>query len=595
MTMQLIVAAILVLAVLLAAIRLILWRRAAGEQASLLRLTLLLLLQPICAGLLFLGPFPPATIGGSDTLRIATAGTPRLAAAGAPLIVLPEAGPIPGEAAPDLATALRRHPAANRIEIIGQGLTPRDLDAARSVAVRFAPPPPPKGVTHLAPPIPTAPGASFTTGAMLAGLPHATVDLLDPAGRVTDSATPDRDGHVRLTGASRTAGIADFTLRIRDGNRIIEQASVPVLTQDSARPRLLILAGAPGPEVKYLRRWAADAGFAVSTRMSAGGGIELGDAPVSIDGATLRRFDAVLVDDRSWAALGGGRGVLLGAVRDGLGLILRASGPLDGATRSQWQALGFALKEGNDLVPLALPKPLPTAIARTRQGIADPDRPEDMALPDEMLPEVTRLAATPAGRDTVPLLQDAGGATLAAWRALGTGRIALFTGVDSYALTLTGHQPLYDQWWRGLLGAVARPIAAPPIVEGIHWAGERMTLCGLTGEAQVVRSDGAHARLIPVNGCAAFWPASAGWHMLRGKDRITPFYVQPAGALPAMRAARDRAATLMLRRDAPVTAQGEPRPGPSWPWLLGWFVASALLWWLERSRLGRARSLSRSG
>ena len=588
--MPAIVAAILALAVLLAAIRLILWHRAAVEQGSPLRLALLLLLQPVCAGLLFFALFPPATSGGSDALRIATAGTPRLAAAGAPLIVLPEAGAILGEAAPDLATALRRHPAAGTIEIVGRGLTPRDIEAARTVALRFDPPPPPRGIIHLSPPASTAPGATFTTGATLAGLPEATVQLLDPAGRVTDSATPDRDGHVTLTGTARSAGAADFTLRVRDDGRMVEQASVPVLTQDSARPRLLILAGAPGPEVKYLRRWATDAGFAVTSQMSAGGGVQLGDVPVSIDGASLRGFDAVLIDDRSWAAMGGARNALLGAVRDGLGLILRAGGPLDGATRSQWQALGFALQGGNDLAPLALPKPPAATIARTRQGIAYADRPEDMAFPDELLPEVTRLAAAPTGRDAVPLLRDAGGAPLAAWRALGTGRIALFTGIDSYALILTGHQPLHDLWWRSLLGAVARPAPAPAMIDGIHWAGERMALCGLAGNAQVDRPDGSHARLIPVNGCAAFWPESAGWHVLRGKDGAVPFHVQPAQALPAMRATRDRAATLMLRGNAPAPGSDEPRHGPAWPWLLAWLAASALLWWLERSRIGRRQS-----
>jgi Trk K+ transport system NAD-binding subunit len=44
-------------------------------------------------------------------------------------------------------------------------------------------------------------------------------------------------------------------------------------TRSRAPLALLIMAGAPGPEVKYLRRWATDAGFAVTTRMSAGGGI----------------------------------------------------------------------------------------------------------------------------------------------------------------------------------------------------------------------------------------------------------------------------------------------------------------------------------
>ncbi|MCI4589315.1 carboxypeptidase regulatory-like domain-containing protein [Sphingobium sp. BYY-5] len=588
MTLRLIVAAILGLAVLVATVRLILWHRAAGDHGARLRLALLLLLQPVCAILLFLGLFPPAISGGSDNLRVATAGASRFSPTGAPLIVLPEAGNLPGEAVPDLATALRRHPSARSIEIFGQGLTPRDIDAARQVAVRFNAPPPPKGIINLAVPTPTAPGATFTVGGTLSGLPHASLELVDPAGRVTDSGAADGDGHFTLTGTTRADGVADFTLRIRDGNRIIEQATVPVIVRESAKPRLLILAGAPGPEVKYLRRWAIDAGFAVTTQMSAGGGIQLGDAPVSIDSATLRRFDAVLVDDRSWAVLGAQRNALLGAVRDGLGLILRPSGPLDGPTRNQWQALGFTLQGKNEIAPLALPKPPAAAITRTRQGIAEADRPDDLAMPDDMLPDISRLAATPSGRDTVPLLQDAGGTSLAAWRALGTGRMALFTGIDSYALTLTGRQPLFDQWWRSLLSAVARPAPAPTALDGIYWTGERMILCSLPGEAQVERPEGGRTGLIPLNGCAAFWPTSAGWHLLRTKDGVTPFHVQLIDALPAMRAARDRDATLMLRGDAPANiTKGEQHPGPAWPFLLAWLAASALLWALERSRIGR--------
>jgi len=589
MTIRLIVAAILGLAVLIAALRLLLWHRAAGEYASLTRLILLLLLQPVCALLLFLGLFPPTVSGGSDMLRVASAGAPRLAATqgGAPLVALPGSDMVGAEAVPDLATALRRHPATRTIELLGQGLGPRDLPAAAGLAVRFTPPPLRNGIRYLATPSPVSPGAAFPVGGTLEGLAEAKVELIDPAGRVTDSAKPDAQGHFTLSGTARAAGAAEFRLRLRNGDRTMEQAVVPVIVQDSARPRLLIMAGAPGPEVKYLRRWATDAGFAVTTQMSAGGGVQLGDPPVSIDGATLRRFDAVLLDDRSWAALGSRRSALLAAVREGLGLILRPSGPLDAATRAQWQALGFVLTGQAGLAPLALPKPPAAAIARTRAGIADPDMPGDLTLPDALLPEVSRLAAIPAGADTVPLLRDAGDRPLAVWRALGVGRMALFTGVDSYALTLTGHRLLHDQWWRALLGAVVRPAAAPPAIEGVHWAGERMTLCGLTDDSWVERPDGEAARLIPISGCAAFWPASAGWHVLRSKDDATPFYVQPATALPVMRAARDRDATLMLRGDGSADPKGEDRPGAAWPFLLGWLVASALLWWLERSRLAR--------
>lgn len=590
MTVERIVALLLALAVLVGIVRLLLWHRASGGTSTRWRLALLLLLQPLCAALLYAALFPPPVAGGSALLRVATAGAPRLAAAGPPLIVLPEAGALPGEAAPDLATALRRHPAARAIEVVGTGLVPRDVEAARGLVVRFRPGPLPAGVLDLAPPAPTAPGSTFTLGATIAGIADARAELIDPAGRVTDMGTPDADGIVRLTGTARGAGTADFLLRLRAGQHVVEEARVPVIVTDAAPPRLLILAGAPGAEVKYLRRWATDAGFAVATRISAGGGVTLGDGPVSLDGASLRRFDAVLVDDRGWATLGVGRAAVLGAVRDGLGLILRPGGPLDGATRAQWQALGFALRGSNDLAPLALPPAPAAAIARTRRGIAEADRPDDMALPDEVLPDVSRLAAVPSGRDTVTLLRDGGGTAIAAWRASGLGRIALFTAIDSYALTLTGNQPLHDQWWRALLAAVVRPAPAASAVAGIYWAGERMTLCDLTPPARVTGPDGRPARLIVAHGCAGYWPAAPGWHLLADARGARPFHVQPAAALPAMRTARDRDATRLLQGDTPANGAGEPVPGPSWPWWLGWLIASALLWWFERARFGRAQS-----
>ena len=589
MTMERLIAGLLALAVLIAAIRLILWHRSA-PGASALRLIALLLPQPLCATLLFLTLYPPPVAGGSASLRIATAGASRLAVRqGGGLVALPEAGTLQGaEAAPDLATALRRHPGARQVSLLGEGLPPRDIDAARGVQVSYDPPAPPTGLVSLTPPPAAAPGEAFTVGGQIAGLPGASIALIDPAGRITDSGVPDRQGRFRLTGTARAAGNSLFTLRIMSGKRLAAQAAVPLTVRDVKPPRLLLLAGAPGPEVKYLRRWATDAGFDVTSRISVGGGVLLGDAPISIDTATLRRFDAVLIDDRSWAGLGGQRNALLAAVRDGLGLILRAGGPLDGTTRAQWRGLGFALSGNNVAAPLALPKPPAAAMARTRQGIASADMPDDMRLPADFIPDVSRLALSPAGDQAVTLLRDASGTPLAAWHAAGLGRVALFTGLDSYALALTGHGALYDDWWRALLRAVVRPAPGSASLPGISWAGERLILCGIGGDAQVERPDGAGAALQQVGACAAFWPATAGWHRLHDKGAATPFYVQPADALPAMRAARNRDATLMLRSTAPRDGGiSLPTPGPAWPFALAWLIASALLWWFERSRLGR--------
>ena len=574
-------------AMIVASVRLILWHRSASAPSPR-RLIALLLLQPVCGILLFLTLFPPATTMSSDALRIATRGTSRLAAG--PMVLLPEAPDIrPGEHVPDLATALRRHPGTSEIIILGDGLPPRDMEAAKRVAVRFEPRPLRQGISHVAPPTLVAPGSSFSLGGQLSALPSATVELLDPAGQVTDSVQADADGRFALTGTARAAGAVLFTMRVRDGRRTVEQASVPLLVADSPAPRLLILSAAPNAEGKYLRRWAADAGFAVTTQMSAGGGIALGDAPIAMDGATLRKFDAAIVDDRSWAAR---RGVLMDAARNGLGLILHPSGPIDATTRGQWQALGFGLTGKGGLVPLALPKPLAPTIARTRQGIGSDDRPADLALPDEMLPEISRLGLTPEGENAVPLLRDAGGVTLAAWRAVDSGRVALFTGIDSYALTLTGHRGLHGDWWSAMLATVARPAPGMTPITTPGWAGERMILCGLTTPAEVEGPDGRMANLLPVAGCGAFWPDKAGWHQLRraGDGQATPFYVQPANALPVMRAARDRDAMLMLRPPASgdKAAMGKSVPGSPWPFAIGWLLASALLWWLERARVGRA-------
>jgi hypothetical protein len=602
MTAKMILAGVLAVAMFAAWVRLTLWRRAVPTSPPrpflTWRFAVLMALQPVWAALLFLGMFPPGLPVPGGVLTILTANAP--ATTGPHPVALPEATAAGIERAPDLGTALRRYPDTRRIRVLGDGLTARDRDAARGLAVEFTPAAPRSGLISLTPPTRVAPGMRFAAGGQVAGVREAVVDLVDPAGRVTDSQTVDADGRFTVSGTARAAGLATFVVRVREpGGKVREQADLPVRIEADAAPRLLILAGAPGPEVKYLRRWATDAGFAVNTQMSAGGGIQLGDPAIGINGATLRQFDAAVIDDRSWAGLGGGRDAVLAAVRDGMGLVLRTGGPLDGAGRAAWRSLGFPLSGPDALSPVVLPPVADAAIVRTRSGIGPADAPADLDTGEAVIPELSRLAATPAGADTVPLIRDAGGATLSAWRAMGLGRIAVFTGVDSYGLTLTGHAALYGDWWSGMLSAVARPAAGAPIVSGAAWVGDRISLCSLSANARVQSPDGAITTLIPdqaAGGCAGFWPAASGWHLLRmaganGADRISPFYVQPADALPGVRAARDRDATLMLGRSASEVpaAAGEARtqPGPSWPWLLAWLLMGAGLWWFERSSLGR--------
>jgi hypothetical protein len=277
-------------------------------------------------------------------------------------------------------------------------------------------------------------------------------------------------------------------------------------------------------------------------------------------------------------------------------LLLRAAGPLDAATRGQWRALGFALSGEMSTVPIALPPPPDAAIVRTRDGIGSRDMPADLNPADGALPEIGRIGMAPDGPDVAPLLRDAGDTVLAGWRASGKGRVAIWTGIDSYGLILTGRASLYGDWWSRMLTTIARPaVGGVPAFFGPVWQNERIGLCSLSGQVQVVRPDGRTAPIQPdpaTPGCGAFWPDESGWHVLnRDKGRPWTFFVYPAHALPAVRGAVLRNATQMLAAPGSHVALDSPAsPGDGvlrpWIWFPAWLIVSALLWWLERARIG---------
>ena len=246
MTPERIVAALLVVAVVMAWLRLILWQRRSpgpGPGPSW-RMATLAALQPMLAGTLYLTLFAPSRAMTAATLVVATEGAPRLIATarGETLVALPEAGVVAGAGRePDLGTALRHRPGTAAIRIVGGGLVARDRPAAAQVTVRFAAPPVPRGLVALTPPAPAAPGERFAVAARVEG--GAAVTLLDPAGRIVDAGRPAADGGIVLHGTARVPGEALFTFRLAGG----QAATVPLVTAAALPAKAVILAGAPGP------------------------------------------------------------------------------------------------------------------------------------------------------------------------------------------------------------------------------------------------------------------------------------------------------------------------------------------------------------
>ena len=547
------------------------WRRARAAM------------QVPLAALLYFALFPPSLHGRGDVLNLIAAGATKEQLRALPFGELRAALPgAPAAAAaelvPDLATALRLHPQVRRLHLIGGGLPLRDIGTAASVGLGFDPAPA-HGLVELHAPATVPLGQQWSLNGRVA-TPGSRIELRDPAGAVVDSVLPDTQGRFAASAPARGTGAARFELHLLKAGVPEEVTSVPVLVEGGGHLSILALEGAPGAEGKYWHRWARDAGMDLGVSTGLTQNVVLRQGPFELTPERLAAADVVVIDARAWEVLPGAQKTLLGsAVEQGLGLLLRADVPPADSTATDWQALGY----------------------RVAAATAPHDQPADVVL-DQALGLHDRQTFTEApitvdAADATPVLTADDGTDLAWRRNLGRGRVGLLRLVDSYRLQLIGEPSRYGTLWAGLLAQLARPQA--PSNPGAEvprnaWVAERAVICGL-GEAGVVRIPGADQAaplVIGRDGCAAYWPAQAGWQVVQSAGGSEPFYVRASDDGAGLRAARDRLNTQLLASDE-VSAQSpaattRPVPLPRWPFLLAWLAMALATWWVERGA-GRVR------
>lgn len=604
MTVQIATAAILVVAALLAVARLLAgWRRQRGRVRAW-RPVLLLALQPPLAVLLYCTLFPPPRQAVAPaTLTVLTEGASAdevaQAHARGTVLALPEAATSAGvPRIPDLATALRRHPDVSRVHVAGHGLVPRDRDAVGSIVIEPSSTPLPDGLQRLDVPARIVAGATLAVSGQVGGIADARVELLDPAKRRVDATRVDDDGRFTVSTPMLAAGLVDLELRVLDAaGHVRESARVPVAVEASSTPRVLLLAGAPHPETRALRRWMQDAGFEVQTRISLGAGMQLGEAAtLTADG--LRELDLVVVDARAWTALGAqGQATLLRGVEAGLGMLLRVDTPVASAAWAPLRAAGFAIDGGAAVEAFAPGMP---RVAAGNPAVPGADTDASTPSAPAQVPGLSRRNVRVPGNSAIPLVPARDGTPLGWWRAHGQGRIAVWTALDTWRLPLLGHRDVHVSVWNEAVAPLVRASEAPSVAfVARNRVGERTVICG-AGEGAFV-SDPEDTRVDLLNDpaaddCAAFWPRAEGWHRLHDGERVRPFHVRDVDALPALRATTLRAATWQLAArplepetaptDAAMVPTGRP-PGSPWPWFLAWLSLATIAWIVERSRWGR--------
>jgi hypothetical protein len=465
-------------AILAAAAVIAMWRKR-GRGARELGLWL----QLPAAALLYLGLFPPPATLRGDALTVMSAGGALAASPprNQPIVVLTGAqGPALAESAPDLATVLRRHPAVNRLTILGGGLSARDRAAVAGRALTFQAAAA-QGLVELHAPASVPVGRSWALSGRTAA-PTRRVELRDPGGAVVDAADVDEEGRFSLSATARAAGAVRFELRLLNAARaLVESTSVPLIVVGGTPISVIVRYGAVNPELKYWRRWATDAGltFAVSAAVTQGVSVRAGEARLTPD--ALARADLVIINARGWSTLDTDeKAALKEAIARGLGLLLRADVTLTSETIADWRDLGFTPTAASSSTRVTLDRRLGLR-ART--------------------PFTAAAVSVVAPQSVVEFAADDG--TPLAWRHdVGDGRIALWSLVDSYRLILLGEPERYANLWASTLESLARPQAPTPPAPQVPrdaWVLERAVLCGL-GSAASVRTPSAQTVGLTIEG-----------------------------------------------------------------------------------------------
>jgi len=578
--------ALLVLAVLLGSARYLhaLWHSEKSVRPNGWRVLILFSLQISSAALLYFVLFPPPTFTSAERLVILTANAnTRALRVSDRILALPEAPQIANaEPVSDLASALRRYPGVNSLQIVGDGLTARDQEVARGLTIEFVPSPLPQGLVELHLPDTIPGGAHWSVQGRIHQIPNARIELLDPGNAVVANTVIDAEGNFVLSDTARSPGLAMYQLRIMDGEnndndskKIIESIQLPITIVQGHALKVLSLSGGPNPELKYLRRWAIDAGIELESQINLSPGMQMNNADITINAAGLRDVDLLMLDERAWRAMNrNSKQSVIEALRDGMGLLLRITGPLTSTDRNELRALGFSVNDANGVQAVRLN--------------SDDDEKTQTTL--------TRRPLRVSGSDAVTLLQDDTKNPLALWRAEGRGRMALFWLTDSFKLVLNADSSRHGQIWQDTISTLARTRKENPVYlrDSNARINERIIVCNILAKTYVQEPDADITYLLPYNNtgtnknCAAFWPRVSGWHSVVADKNELPFYIRDNKDAIGLKANAIHEATILLtaKKTSEKNTSRIPAPGSPWPWFSLWLLITAALWWLERAKLG---------
>ena len=420
-------------------------------------------------------------------------------------------------------------------------------------------------------------------GSFVNRTPQKIILLLSGFNTVLDSiAIPSNTQTIfALATIPKNAGKAVYTLKALGGNKTIEEELVPVDIHPPDSLTVLVLAGSPDFENRFLKDWLSQNAFSVAQRTAISKG-KYGKWFFNMDSMNLDkitaplldRFDVLVTDASALAALSPVEEAIIRAKLDaGLGLIVKADtaltkafyAPIFPLLAQQVKQQQFSVKFGGESNLRFLHGNQPTFI------IANPG--------------------------TLALATDSAGQILAATGLYGQGRVVLTTINNAYEWLLAGNSNTYHNYWGMLVNHAAKKKASTVKIslgQPLPHINQQLLVNIETGSPMpIAKVSGSDVYLrqnlnLPFLWQGRYWPIQTGWQTIAVENYAADFYVYDKADWQYVDAAENLTAThtFIAQQEKTeklvsnaIAKQSTPVPKI---YFLALFVLSCIVLWAER-------------
>ncbi|EMR01374.1 hypothetical protein [Cesiribacter andamanensis] len=468
-------------------------------------------------------------------------------------------------------------PAGSSLFLVGEGLSPADLQYLKPYSFTYLPAALPEGVLRLRYRERLTPHDSLLVEGRWRPASGEDRLLLSQGAVVLDSVRAGKTDIFALQAPIRLAGRQLMQLHwLGQRGDTLASYHLPLQVAAAGRLQLALLTAYPEPESRQLKDYLRQQGYAIyyAAQLAPGKQVEewinLPRQPLRLNQAGLAGYDVLILSYGYWSGLGRSQQqeIYQAVARQGLGLILYP----DADSRSlRWQAhrLQLAQEPGTDSL-LGAGQRLPITHYRFEGGTHSWEK----------------------------LLQGIRSGPIALLRREGRGMLAVSSSPYSHRLQLQGRSEGYQAYWHGLLSAVLPPAPQAPHLWQKAEGSERQAL-----QLRLYSSDSlptfellaAGQQPLPslrwqVPGRKGLWeirawPSEAGWYQAQSTgDTLMVAVAEAPGSVQrwAWQQASRQAASAQ-QQAAPTRFRQEPIPA-------GWFYVLFLIsmggLWLERKLRG---------